>query len=65
MKYWTNYPFTALGDKPGVFAPIRECTLIGYDTNKLALILVDKRYAMIKAGYIYTSEHMTGCLRLV
>lgn len=53
MRLFTDYPFTELGDTPGVRAPIRCVRLVGFDGNKYAKILVDGHLLEVKAGYLY------------
>ncbi len=56
MKYYTDYPFTELGDEPFKEAPIRECIINWYDGNKLCGITVNGKNLEVKSGYIYINE---------
>lgn len=60
MTYFTDYPFVALGDKPGQYAPIREVEVISYDGDKYAKIMVGGVIEEIKAGYIYAEYGRCG-----
>ena len=57
-KAWTDYPFTGLGDTPGVGAPVREVQIVGYDHDKYATILVPglAEPQEIKSGYLYKTR---------
>ncbi len=58
---WTDYPITALGDKPYVEAPIREITLLSYDGDKYVTVSTeDGSIHEIKAGYCYTKPGRSG-----
>lgn len=54
MKYYTDYPFVELGDKPGQQAPIREIEVHRYDGDKYCDVTVDGVASNIKRGCIYT-----------
>lgn len=54
MKAWTDYPILALGDVPGVEAPIRECIILDYDGNKYCRVRVGTCVAEFKRFYLYT-----------
>jgi len=56
IKCWTDYPFTMLGDTAGAKAPHRKVTVLGYDGNKYATIVVEGDVTEIKAGYLYSSK---------
>ena len=52
--FFTDYPFTQLGDIPNKKAPIREIEkILAYDGDKYVKILVDGIETEIKSGYIY------------
>lgn len=57
MRGYTDYPILALGDYPGVEAPIREVEIAAYDRNKYCRVLIHGHDEIgrqeIKAGYIY------------
>ena len=54
MSYWTDYPFTKLGDRSGELAPIRKIEVLAYDRSKYCKIRVMGIEEEIKSGYIYT-----------
>lgn len=58
--YYTDYPFTSLGDVAGQQAPIREIQVLNYDGNKYCDILVEGKLENIKWGYIYTVPGRCG-----
>ena len=62
QKYWTDYPFTDLGDVDGHEAPVRECEIISYDSDKYVTIRVygSEDIYDIKSGYVYTEEGRFG-----
>lgn len=60
MKCWTDYPIEELGDEAGKEAPIRECTLLRFDGNKYADVLVEGVKANFKAGYLYPKPQRCG-----
>ena len=60
MNYWTDYPFTSLGDKPYVEAPIRKCQLVSYDGDKYVTIAIGGTRYSIKAGYVYRKPGRCG-----
>jgi hypothetical protein len=60
MKAYTDYPFTALGDKPYKNAPIRGVRALSYDGNKYCTVEVDGQRAEVKAGYLYTRAGRCG-----
>ena len=53
MKAYTDYPFSQLGDIPYEEAPIRECTVLSYDSNKYCIIQIGHTKLSVKAGYLY------------
>lgn len=57
---YTDYPFTELGDIPHQEAPVREVTVIGYDQNKYADIVVWGVKTSVKEGYLYATEGRYG-----
>ena len=59
-RVFTDYPFTELGDEPGIEAPIRECELIAYDGNKYCMIKIHDRILEVKAGYLYNKSGRCG-----
>ena len=59
-KYWTDYPFTDLGDEPYVNAPIRECELVSYDGDKYVRIRAGGKLRGVKAGYVYPKPGRCG-----
>lgn len=58
--FWTDYPFTALGDTPGQEAPVRPCQVIGYDGDKYCKIAILGSVMEVKRGYIYRREGRCG-----
>lgn len=66
-KYWTDYPFTLLGDPSGKEAPIRQVIVGDWDHNKYVTVSVlDDTgenvilVTSIKTGYIYTRPGRCG-----
>lgn len=59
-KFWTDYPFTELGDVEHQEAPIRRCELVSYDYDKYVVVKVDGIEASIKAGYVYSQQGRCG-----
>ena len=59
-RYYTDYPFRELGDKPYAEAPVREISLIGYDADKYVDILVEGMILSVKYGYIYMEPKRAG-----
>ena len=59
-KFYTDYPFRALGDIPLKEAPIRPVILLWYDTDKYVGIEVAGIHTSIKSGYIYTKPVRAG-----
>lgn len=60
-RYWTDYPFTQLGDVAHTEAPIREVQALSYDGDKYVRIrLPDGSTDEIKSGYLYTAEGRIG-----
>ena len=54
--YWTDYPFTELGDEAGKPAPWREVEVIAYDGDKYATVrLPDGSITEVKSGYLHES----------
>jgi hypothetical protein len=60
MKAWTDYPFTELGDIPGLEAPVRECRVLAYDWNKYCLIVIGGQELTVKIGYVYRKPGRCG-----
>lgn len=60
MRAWTDYPFTELGDTPGVEAPVRDCSVLNYDRDKYCRVLVDDVFTSVKAGYLYSQPGRSG-----
>jgi hypothetical protein len=65
MKAWTDYPFTQLGDTPGMRAPVREIEVVEYDDDKYCVILIHSddgsiMTSEIKSGYIYQKPGRFG-----
>ncbi|MDE2106871.1 MAG: hypothetical protein KGL39_57175, partial [Patescibacteria group bacterium] len=60
MKAWTDYPIERLGDKPGEFAPVRQCNVLSYDQDKYVWIEVEGLREEIKAGYCYMKPGRCG-----
>lgn len=65
MKAWTDYPFAELGDTPGREAPVREITVLSYDSDKYCRVLVGGVETEIKAGYVYSSPGRYGEVEVV
>ena len=59
-KYYTDYPFTELGDIEYKEAPIRECVILEYDGNKYCDIKVGDKEFNIKSCYIYKKPGRCG-----
>jgi len=52
--YYTDYPFTELGDEPYKEAPIRQVTLLSFDGNKYCGVKFNNVIRLeVKAGYLY------------
>jgi len=52
--YYTDYPFTELGDEPYKEAPIREVTLLSFDGNKYCGVEFNNVIRLeVKASYLY------------
>jgi hypothetical protein len=60
MKAWTDYPFESLGDEAYKEAPVREVTVISYDSNKYCKILVNGIHEEVKRGYLYPTAGRCG-----
>jgi hypothetical protein len=58
--YYTDYPFTELGDIATERAPIRPIDVISYDYDKYVKVRVEGIISEIKSGYIYTEEGRYG-----
>lgn len=51
--YWTDNPFTEMGDQPGKPAPYRRVVLLSYDGSKFAKVrLLNGAEAEVKLGYL-------------
>jgi hypothetical protein len=59
-QFYTDYPFTELGDEPNKEAPVREVYLIGFDGDKYVDVLVEGRMSSVKYGYIYREAKRFG-----
>jgi len=62
QKFFTDYPFVALGDASGLEAPIREIVVLSYDGG-LYCNVAPCGYEFvepIKAGYIYQAKGRFG-----
>ncbi len=59
---WTDYPFEALGDKPGEIAPIRQVNVLSYDGNKYVKVSFKDSgdVETFKAGYLYGQRGRCG-----
>lgn len=57
IPFYTDYPFSELGDEPGKLAPIRQVAILGYDGDKYATVapIFTDLQKSIKAGYIYAT----------
>ena len=53
MEYYTDHPFTSLGDTENCIAPIRRIKLIQYDGDKYCKVAYGSAEEWIKTGYIY------------
>lgn len=65
---WTDYPILALGDVPGVQAPVRRVRVLSYDGNKYATVAVMPDETIrdsIKAGYLYSQPGRLNAVRQV
>ena len=60
MQAFTDYPFPFLGDTDGEPAPMRQCTVLGYDGDKYCNIVVGGQLQQVKAGYIYYKAGRCG-----
>lgn len=60
MRVWTDYPITQLGDTPNQRAPVRECSVIAYDGDKYATVVICGVETSFKAGYLYTQAGRCG-----
>lgn len=60
MNAWTDYPILELGDVAGQEAPIRECTVLAYDGDKYADVIVGGVRTNFKAGYLYPKPQRCG-----
>ena len=58
----TDYPFQELGDVPGKVGPVRQVTVLSYDGDKYARILVEGFVLEVKAGYLMRNEPKTESL---
>lgn len=60
MIAWTDYPILELGDKSGELAPIRECQILSWDSNKYCRVRIQDLVLEIKSGYLYTKPGRSG-----
>lgn len=63
MKAYTDYPITALGDTPGIEAPVRECEIIAYDGDKCLIVDMGTVRMEIKRGYVYLTLWHYGAMQ--
>lgn len=61
MKAYTDYPIIEFGDTPFEQAPIRMCTIIGYDQDKYCTIDIKGYTFSIKRGYLYITKECKEC----
>lgn len=54
-RYFTDYPFSELGDTPGEPAPVREVEVLSWDGDKYVDIQVEGQRLSVKRFYIYGS----------
>lgn len=54
-QYWTDYPFTGLGDIPYTKVPIRQVTLVSFDEDRYCEVLVEGQLFEVKLGYLYNT----------
>lgn len=52
-EYYTDYPFTCLGDIPNQKAPVRLVKLLSYDGDKYCLCSFGLWIDSFKLGYLY------------
>ena len=52
-EYYTDYPFTCLGDIPNQKAPVRKVKLLSYDGDKYCLCSFGLWVDSFKLGYLY------------
>jgi hypothetical protein len=57
---WTDYPITELGDTSGEIAPIRSVSVVGWDGDKYATVIVEGIRTEIKRGYLYAAPGRCG-----
>jgi hypothetical protein len=62
MEAYTDYPIVELGDIPNEEAPVRPCTVLGWDDNKYAFVEVGGVRTTFKVGYIYQREGRWGAV---
>lgn len=62
MDAWTDYPLVQLGDVRGERAPIRRCTVVGFDGDKYVTIRVEgvTESLWVKRFYVYTEPGRCG-----
>ncbi len=65
IRCWTDCPIVALGDAPGVEAPIRAAEALTYDGDKYSAIRVGGVIVEIKAGYLYAQRGRLGHVKPV
>jgi len=62
---WTDYPLIQLGDTSGKPAPIRHVTVLSYDGNKYATVLVSGIKISLKGGYLYQQPGRFGQVKQI
>jgi hypothetical protein len=58
MKAWTDYPIKL--EESGKEAPVRECKVLSYDSDKYCEVSIDGITFLIKACYIYSKPGRLG-----
>jgi len=53
---WTDYPIRELGDVPREAAPVRECRVLEFDSDKYLTVRCEGITLDIKAGYVYLDK---------
>lgn len=59
-RAWTDYPIIEMGDTPGKEAPIRECYVVGQDSDKYVRCRVEGHSIKLRAGYLYSAPGRCG-----
>lgn len=55
QKYYTDYPFTELGDTQYTKSPVRQITFLKYDGDKYCDIKFGDKELSVKSAYIYNT----------